>query len=165
MPSISWSSWGSEVHFPHLLAGPMGCEVPAVWLGDCVWVPQSSPESLGWLRPCFREQTWTCGKEILHCCSNWPTYDVGVQCERFAPHCTGSLPSPPSNIPPTTFISIPPMGIISFNTFTQLIGIKHKLCSDPSSCRSVQTPLSRRQGQCYLWAPSFRHHILALKSY
>ena len=148
MPSISQRSWGSEVHFPYLIAGlkRWGLLGPD-WETACTWAPWSPLES--WVSPgtqgsghqptsgCLSEggkiESFFGGR--AHIGTGW-TLQCGRNCGqhvieeclanrcpvgavwKVTPHCSLALPPEPSCI----WESL--QRTISFNTFSQLIGCK-----------------------------------------
>lgn len=144
MPSVSWSSCRSEVHFPHLMAGltevgllQLGWEAAHGSPGHGGGAPVTQAGFLAtvnvratlgrWKDIFFRERAPVMNKCIRFCYGDDGHPVVSVCSARLAPHCRDVLPSPPSRAIPPTFICIPPMGTVFVNTFILPIGFKHKI--------------------------------------
>ena len=115
MPSVSWSSWGSEGHFPLLMAGFTACGASGTRLGDCTWAPshlespscfwQSSwpPVKLKWTLGRWKDQiffggsAWAMAKLIFHCCRNYGQR-IANMCSVKGWHLTAEVPCP--SLPP-----------------------------------------------------------------
>lgn len=108
MPSISWSSWVSEVHFPHLTAGLAGWGASGAGLGDCMHMGPmvTTGEPGGGLWRCFwqhdnfkgtlrrlKSQIFFGGRArvgtdlILHYCMNYGQHMIQER-ERVANGCS-----------------------------------------------------------------------------